>query len=168
MCGGTIINKRYVLTAMHCLYDKYNNEHPVSKCSVVVGEHDLGDNVNEGGQVIPIRRFIKRYDYDSKNIVNDIALLELERDITYTKNVKSACLPTDTSKTYVGQWGILSGWGGTVGYAPGQRVQQKTANKLKTTSVKILSASECSDVTSKFLKVCVKLGNWEVIFVTYK
>ena len=81
MCGGTIINKRYVLTAMHCLYDKYNNEHPVSKCSVVVGEHDLGDNVNEGGQVIPIRRFIKRYDYDSKNIVNDIALLELEHHI---------------------------------------------------------------------------------------
>merc|ERR1711890_128030 len=124
MCGGTIINKRYVLTAMHCLYDQSGNEHPVSKCSVVVGEHDIGDGLNEGGQVIAIRRFIKRSDYDSRSFVNDIALLELEKDITYTKNVKSACLPTDASKTYVGQWGILSGWGGTVGYAPGERVQQ--------------------------------------------
>ena len=138
---------------MHCLYDKNKRQHPVSKCSVVVGEHDLSDGINEGGRVIPIRRFIKRSDYDSGNIVNDIALLELEQDIEFTENVKPACLPTDDSKTYEGQWGILSGWGGTVGYEPGDKVNQKTSYQLKRTSVKILSASnsQCDTITSNYL-----------------
>ena len=52
MCGGTIINKRYVLTAMHCLSDARQNKHPVDKVRVVVGEHNICDGVNEGGQVI--------------------------------------------------------------------------------------------------------------------
>ena len=52
MCGGTIINKRYVLTAMHCLSDARQNKHPVDKVRVVVGEHNICDGVNEGGQVM--------------------------------------------------------------------------------------------------------------------
>ena len=52
MCGGTIINKRYVLTAMHCLFDANQMKHPVNSVKVVVGEHIICDGVNEGGQVI--------------------------------------------------------------------------------------------------------------------
>merc|ERR1712080_413467 len=149
MCGGTIINKRYVLTAMHCLYDQSGNEHPVSKTSVIIGEHNLDDGINEGGQYIQVEEFIKRSDYDSTNIVNDIAILKLKSDITFTDNVKPACLPTDTSKTYVGRWGIVSGYGGTVGYAYGEEVQQQSStHALKSTRVKILGSFECSQMTS--------------------
>ena len=79
MCGGTIINRRYVLTAAHCLYDKYNNKHPVSGVKVIVGEHNICDNVNEGGQLIDVDRFIERSDY--ANNANDIAILKLKADI---------------------------------------------------------------------------------------
>ena len=54
MCGGTIINKRYVLTAMHCLFDGNQKKHPVNSVKVVVGEHNICDGVNEGGQVIKL------------------------------------------------------------------------------------------------------------------
>merc|ERR1719219_176749 len=150
MCGGTIINKRYVLTAMHCLYDQFGNEHPVSKTSVIIGEHNLDDGLNEGGQYIEVEEFIKRSDYDSRSLVNDIAILKLKTDITFSDNVKPSCLPTDTSKTYEGQWGIVSGYGGTVGYAYGEAVQQvSSTHALKVTSVKILgtSAQRCSRMT---------------------
>merc|ERR1719219_2553592 len=149
MCGGTIINKRDVLTAMHCLYDQSGNEHPASKTSVIIGEHNLDDGVNEGGQYLEVDEFIKRSDYDSTNIVNDIAILKLKTEITFTDNVKPACLPTDTSKNYEGQWGIVSGYGGTVGYAYGEDVQQQSStHALKATSVKILGSSDCSQMTS--------------------
>merc|ERR1719219_2067393 len=166
MCGGTIINKRYVLTAMHCLYDKSGNEHPVSKTSVIVGEHNLNDGVNEGGQYIQVEKFIKRSDYDSTNIVNDIAILKLKSDIKFTNNVKPACLPTDTSKTYVGEWGIVSGYGGTVGYAYGEAVQQQSStHALKVTSVKILGSSDCCQVDSGGPMTVVEDGKYTVVGV---
>merc|ERR1719219_37144 len=148
MCGGTIINKRYVLTAAHCLFDKFGNKHPVSRCSVILGEHNLDDQINEGGQIIAVDRFIERADYSTRGHANDIAILKLKTDIKFTDNVKPACLPTDTSKTYVGQMGTVSGWGGTVGYAFGQSVKQKVStHALKVTEVKILGSSDCRQIT---------------------
>jgi secreted trypsin-like serine protease len=54
MCGGTILNKRYVLTAMHCLFDQNGQKHPANKVSIIAGEHNVCDDfngLNEGGQV---------------------------------------------------------------------------------------------------------------------
>jgi len=147
MCGGTILNKRYVLTAMHCLYSQQGVEHPPSGCSVVLGEHNLSDGQNEGGQVIGVEAFVKRDDYDfsSNNPANDIALLRLAEDITFTDKVKPACMPTDAGKTYANRWAAVTGWGGTVGYNPGEDVNQvSSTSALKETSLKILDGNEAS------------------------
>merc|ERR1719354_1400443 len=138
MCGGTIINKRYVLTAMHCLSDARQNKHPVDKVRVVVGEHNICDGVNEGGQMIGVEKFIERADYNKPYMMNDIAILKLKSDIKFSDKVKPACIPTDTSKTYVGATATVSGWGGTVANSPeeGQKpnFEQKTSCNLKATN----------------------------------
>jgi secreted trypsin-like serine protease len=155
MCGGTIINKRYVLTAMHCLFDATKKRHPVNSVKVIAGEHTICDGVNEGGQMIEVEKFIERADYNKPNMLNnDIAILKLKADIKFTDKVKPACLPTDTSKTFVGATATVSGWGGTVGHTPaeGQQptFQQKTSCVLKATNVKILAsnAENCAYMTS--------------------
>ena len=52
-CGTTLINKRYVITAAHCLVHQGVSLDPgTQNLRVVVGEHNTCDGLtNEGGQV---------------------------------------------------------------------------------------------------------------------
>merc|ERR1711892_91793 len=149
MCGGTIINKRYVITAAHCLYDQQTLMQPSThNLLVMVGEHSICDGVNEGGKVIKVEKVHVRSDYGTPRQANDFAILKLAEDIKFTANIKPACLPEKNDKDYSGLWAIISGWGGTIGYT-GAQPQQPRQCELKETSVKILKSSNerCTAVT---------------------
>jgi len=139
MCGGTILNKRYVLTAMHCIYSPDGKKIPESQVHVMVGEHNICDGVNEGGQNIKVAAYIKNPSYKIGGVDNDIAILKLAEDIKFGDKVKPACLPTDNKKMYDGMDGIVSGYGNQVGSQPGQIVKNKISCNLKSTTVKVLS-----------------------------
>merc|ERR1712126_753897 len=145
LCGGTIVNKRFVITAAHC----YNSM--FTKMEVIVGEHNECDGVNEGGKLIKVRKMTMHPDYNSRTIDNDIAVLELAKDLTFTKKIKPACLPSSETKDYSGSASTVSGWGGTIGYGPNdQQPQQPRQCTLKETIVKLLKGSD--PMCSKYLK----------------
>jgi len=106
MCGATLINKRYAITAMHCV-ESANN------LLVVLGEHNIQADVEtQAAKSIPATA-IKRSDYNSRTIDNDIAILKLASDVVFTDNIRPACLPTNTQQKYVGWNAVVSGWGTT-------------------------------------------------------
>jgi hypothetical protein len=51
-----------------------------------------------------------KYDGYANASANDIALLTLERSLTFTDNIGPACLPNKSSEEYVGQGLTISGW----------------------------------------------------------
>jgi len=154
LCGGTIVNKRYVITAAHCTDYKGAT---ITNVKVAIGEHNTCDGVtNEGGSWISAKRVINHPNYGNHD--NDIAVLELSEDITFTANIKPACLPTSATKDYSNLASTISGWGGTIGYS-GAQPQQPQQCTLKESVVKVLSptSQKCSSflgTTTSTSKLC--------------
>merc|ERR1712181_209884 len=80
---------------------------------------------------------------NKQSMDNDIGVLELAEELTFTDKIKPACLPSSATKDFSGTASTISGWGGTIGYGPNdQQPQQPKQCGLKETMVKVLAGSD--------------------------
>merc|ERR1739836_259111 len=135
LCGGTLLNKRYVMSAMHCIYDK--NKGWARNIRAVIGEHNVQHDweTKAKEQAIQVLDMVPRNDYNPTTIANDVVILKLGEDVQFSKYVVPACLPSSSSNDYTGQSAVVSGWGAISWKGP-------TSPFLKETTVKITSASD--------------------------
>jgi len=151
MCGGTIVNKRYIITAAHCLYDG-NTKITIAgggQFRVMAGEHNQCD-FNTNGGVWTLASEVNEnpgYNIGAADVNNDIAILKLSKDLVFSDKIKPACLPSSATKDYTGTASTISGWGGTLANTVEKPVTQPNQCTLKETMVQILAGSDsrCSD-----------------------
>uniref|UniRef100_A0A182WFT5 Peptidase S1 domain-containing protein n=1 Tax=Anopheles minimus TaxID=112268 RepID=A0A182WFT5_9DIPT len=130
VCGGTLINTRFVLTTAH-------NTEWKSHLIARFGEWDIGTtNEPYAHKEINVGEIIKHPQYVRNPIENDIALLYLVKDVRYERHIQPICLP-QPNDDFVGERCISSGWG----------VQRGVyAKVMKKITLPVIATRECSSM----------------------
>ena len=136
-CGGSIFKDNYVLTAAHCLDPRirpqFSDDNSVkSDLTIIVGMENPGLNCTHKKDVEhKIKDFFIHPNFDFPYF--DVAIIELETKIKFSRGIASVCLPSASTDTDEGDAVSLTGWGARVGGGLPSKVLTGTSN-LKVTS----------------------------------
>jgi len=113
-CGGSLINKRWMVTAGHCFADVDEGQWPEFKIKLGADDHgDSGDPNEPSQQVMTIEKAIVNPKYDAGRITHDVTLVKFTEDVKIDDNIIPICLPEKGEQIKGGDNVVTIGWGTT-------------------------------------------------------
>ncbi|XP_073836141.1 brachyurin [Musca autumnalis] len=131
LCGGTLLDNRWILTAGHCTIG-------VTHFDVYMGTKSVDESEEAGKVVMRSNKFIVHEHFNPRTAANDIALVKLPEDVVFTSRIKPATLPhAMQNDQFVGSRVVATGWG-----AAGET---SNSDPMQYTELRVISNTECAE-----------------------
>ena len=111
-CTGTILDKRTVLTARHCILENPQKNGTLLRMMIMAGSTKVQAGTNMlVDRVIFAEESLWDNDQDVLEQRADMAILKLKSSLSFSKDIKPLCLPTKPIGFEYGLECFIGGWG---------------------------------------------------------